>query len=61
MPQALQRAAVFLPLTHAVALVRPLMNDAVPAAWAAHAGILLLFAVGGFYIALALTRRRLLQ
>jgi lipooligosaccharide transport system permease protein len=61
LPQALQHAAVFLPLTHAVALVRPLMNDTVPAAWPVHLGILILFAVAGFYIALALTRRRLLQ
>jgi lipooligosaccharide transport system permease protein len=61
LPQALQQAAAFLPLTHAVALVRPLMNDTVPAAWAAHAGILLLFAIAGFYVALALTRKRLLQ
>jgi lipooligosaccharide transport system permease protein len=59
LPQALQQAAMFLPLTHAVALVRPLMNDAVPAAWAAHAAVLVLYATGGFYIALALTRRRL--
>lgn len=60
-PPALQQAALFLPLTHAVALVRPLMNDAVPAAWAAHAAVLALFAIGGFYVALALTRRRLLK
>ena len=61
LPQALQNVAVFLPLTHAVALVRPLMNDTVPAAWMGHAGVLLIFAIAGFYIALALTRKRLLQ
>ena len=61
LPQPLQQAAAFLPLTHAVALVRPLMNDTVPAAWALHAAVLLAFAGGGFYLALALTRKRLLK
>ena len=61
LPPALQHAAAFLPLTHAVLLVRPLMNDTVPAAWMAHAGVLLLYAVAGFYVALVLTRKRLLQ
>jgi lipooligosaccharide transport system permease protein len=61
LPQALQQAAAFLPLTHAVQLVRPLMNGAVPAAWPLHAAVLALYAAGGFYIALALTRRRLLK
>jgi lipooligosaccharide transport system permease protein len=59
LPPALQQAAAFLPLTHAVALVRPLMNDAIPAAWPVHTAILALYAIAGFYIALALTRRRL--
>ncbi len=61
LPQALQNVAAYLPLTHAVLLVRPLLNDTVPAAWMAHAGVLLLYAVAGFYAALALTRKRLLQ
>ena len=61
LPQALQQVAALLPLTHAVAIVRPLMNDAVPPALATHLGVLLLYAVGGFYLALALTRRRLLK
>lgn len=60
LPQALQLAAAFLPLTHAVALVRPLMNDTVPPGLALHAGVLLLYTMAGFYGALALTRRRLL-
>jgi len=59
LPPALQQAAVFLPLSHAVALVRPLMNDTVPGAWATHAAVLVFYAIAGFYIALALTRRRL--
>jgi lipooligosaccharide transport system permease protein len=59
LPQVLQQAAVFLPLTHAVALVRPLMNGVAPAAWVLHIAVLALYAIGGFYVALALTRRRL--
>ena len=61
LPQALQTAAAFLPLTHAVALVRPLMNDTVPTAWATHVGVLLLYAVVAFYAALVLIRKRLLE
>ena len=61
LPQVLQQTASFLPLTHAVALVRPLMNDTLPLNWSAHIGVLLLYAGAGFYIALAFTRRRLLQ
>ena len=61
LPPALQTAAMFLPLTHAVALVRPLMSDTVPAAWLAHVGVLLLYAAASFYVALVLTRKRLLQ
>ena len=60
LPQALQHAAAFLPLTHAVALVRPLMNETVPPGIATHVSVLLFYAVAGFYGALALTRRRLL-
>jgi len=60
-PQALQQVAALLPLTHAVALVRPLMNDTVPVAWGMHLAMLALFAIISFQIALAFTRRRLLK
>ena len=60
LPQAFQHVAAVLPLTHAVALVRPLMNDTVPPGLATHLSVLLLYAVAGFHGALALTRRRLL-
>jgi lipooligosaccharide transport system permease protein len=44
-----------------VALVRPLMNDAVPPGMLVHVLALLAYAAAGFYVALVLTRKRLLQ
>ena len=61
LPAALQAVTQVLPLTHAVELVRPLMNDAVPGHIALHLAVLVAYAVAGFYIALVLTRRRLLK
>lgn len=60
-PAALQTLAAILPLTHAVELVRPLMSAKVPADPLLHIAVLLLYACAGFYVALALTRRRLLK
>jgi lipooligosaccharide transport system permease protein len=61
LPAALQQVGGILPLSHAVALVRPLMHDAVPTHIALHLAVLLLYAAAGFYAALVLTRRRLLS
>ena len=61
LPVPLQAVTQFLPLTHAVELVRPLMSGAVPSHIALHLAVLAIFAVAGFYIALVLTRRRLLK
>jgi lipooligosaccharide transport system permease protein len=61
LPQALQLATAMLPLSHAVALVRPLMSDVVPAQWWLHLCVLALYAIIAFCLALALTRRRLLK
>ena len=61
LPVPLQVVTQFLPLTHAVELVRPLMSGAVPSHIALHLGVLAIFTVAGFYIALVLTRRRLLK
>jgi lipooligosaccharide transport system permease protein len=61
LPSALQQVTALLPLTHVVALVRPLMSGAVPAAAALHLSVLVAYALGSFWIALALTRRRLLK
>ena len=59
LPEVLQALAAALPLTHAVDLARPLMNGAVPAQAMMHIGVLLTYALVGFYISLVLFRRRL--
>lgn len=61
LPAWLQGLVQFLPLTHAVALARPLMTGAVPSDALLHSGVLVAYACVGFYAALALTRRRLLN
>jgi lipooligosaccharide transport system permease protein len=60
LPPWLQAAAHALPLTHAVALVRPLMTGAVPQSISAHVLVVVVYAVTSCYIALVLARRRLL-
>ena len=61
LPGWLQSVSQILPLTHAVSVARPLMNDAMPPNVALHLSVLAFYAVVGFYIALVLTRRRLLK
>lgn len=61
LPRALQHITQILPLTHAVLIVRPLMNDALPANLVLHLLVLAAYAAAAYYVALALTRRRLLQ
>ena len=61
LPEGLQTFAQVLPLTHSVALVRPLMNDALPDAAAAHVVVLVAYAAVACYAALVLARRRLLK
>ena len=61
LPTALQVVTVVLPLSHAVDMVRPLMADTVPAYWGIHLCTLALYAIISFYVALALTRKRLLK
>jgi lipooligosaccharide transport system permease protein len=60
LPRSMQWAAYCLPLWHATALVRPLMFGEVPPDMALHAGVLLAYTVGCFYVAVVLLRRRLL-
>ncbi|MFH2134757.1 MAG: ABC transporter permease [Pseudomonadota bacterium] len=59
LPEALQALAAALPLTHAVDLARPLMKGEVPAQAVFHIGVLLTYALVGFYLSLLLFRRRL--
>jgi lipooligosaccharide transport system permease protein len=47
-----------LPLTAAVQLARPLMLGQWPDAVVGPVAVLLLYALGGFYLATVLTRRR---
>lgn len=61
LPPLVQSVAAWLPLTHAVALARPLLFGEVPANIALHVCALLAVAGVAFWIALGLTRRRLLK
>jgi lipooligosaccharide transport system permease protein len=61
LPPAFQAAAELLPLTHAVALARPLLLGEVPGRIGLHVLVLLAYAAAGFYAASVLFRRRLLK
>jgi lipooligosaccharide transport system permease protein len=61
LPAALQAMAHLLPLTHAIELVRPLLNGQTPTAIGVHVGVLLIYGAIGYGAAVALTRRRLLK
>lgn len=60
LPAAVQVVAQVLPLYHGVALARPLLLGEAPQAILLHVAVLLAYAIGGFYLAVVLTRRRLL-
>jgi len=61
MPAWLQVAANALPLKHAIDLARPLMLGRVPDGIVLHVVVLAVYAVAGYWLATALTRRRLLK
>ena len=61
LPPALQGVAGALPLSHAVRLVRPLLLGEMPADGLLHVAALLATAIVAFWLALVLTRRRLLN
>jgi lipooligosaccharide transport system permease protein len=61
LPAPVQAAAQLLPLTHAVELVRPLMNGALPENVLLHLAVLAAYAIVSFYVAMVLLRRRLLH
>jgi lipooligosaccharide transport system permease protein len=58
LPGVVRTVAAWLPLTNAVALVRPLFMDQWPLDWWRHALVLVVYTVVAFWIALGLTRRR---
>ncbi len=58
LPGVVRTIAAWLPLAHAVALVRPLFMDRWPEQWWLNAAVLAVYAVVSFWVALALTRRR---
>lgn len=61
-PAALQTLSTILPLSHAIALVRSLLQDSDPGTgWLVHIGVLVVYLTLAFWLALALTRRRLLR
>ncbi|MCX7742080.1 MAG: ABC transporter permease, partial [Tepidimonas sp.] len=61
LPGWVQAVGQALPLTHAVELVRPLFLDRWPTQAALHLGVLAGYALVGFWVALALTRRRFMR
>jgi lipooligosaccharide transport system permease protein len=61
MPPALQAVAGFVPLKHAIDLARPLLTGGPPPDAALHVGVLVVYAFAAYYVALVLTRRRLLR
>ena len=60
LPQALQDVVFFLPLTHAVLLIRPLAAGLPVTDVGTHVAVLAAYAVAGFYVAVLLLRRRLI-
>jgi len=61
MPAWLATIADALPLKHAIDIARPLMLGRVPSAILQHVAVLAAYAFVAYYVALALTRRRLLK
>jgi lipooligosaccharide transport system permease protein len=61
LPPLLQHVSSVLPLTHAIDLARPLLNNAIPAKYFLHVVVLLGYTLVGFYVSLVLFRRRLAQ
>jgi lipooligosaccharide transport system permease protein len=61
MPVWLQAVANALPLKHAIDLARPLMLGRVPDSIMLHVAVLIAYGIAAYWIALVLTRRRLLK
>lgn len=60
LPDVLHTAVQFLPLTHAVALTRPLVSGQPLDEVLLHVAVLSVYAAVSFYFAAALVRKRLL-
>jgi lipooligosaccharide transport system permease protein len=58
LPEVVRTISQWLPLTNAIDLVRPLFMDQWPEHPVRHLLVLLVYALGGFWLALALTRKR---
>ena len=58
LPPSVRAVADWLPLSSAVALVRPLFMDQWPQDWVRHTLVLVVFTGVSFWVALALTRKR---
>lgn len=58
LPELVRLVSDWLPLTNAVELVRPLFMDRWPEHALRHGLVVVVYAVGAFWVALALTRRR---
>lgn len=61
LPAWLQALGSALPLSHAVAIARPLMRGALPEGAAGHLAVIAAYAAIGCYLAVVLARRRLLK
>jgi lipooligosaccharide transport system permease protein len=61
MPAWLATIAAALPLKHAIDIARPLMLARVPDNIVLHVAVLAAYALVAYYVALSLTRRRLLK
>jgi lipooligosaccharide transport system permease protein len=61
LPAWLAGVANLLPLKHAIELARPLMLGRIPSGILLHVAVLVAYACAAYYVALVLTRRRLLK
>ena len=61
MPPALQLVSAMLPLKHAIDIARPLLLGNVPGNLSIHVLVITAYAIVAYYVALVLTRRRLLK
>jgi len=61
MPAWLAAVASALPLKHAIDIARPLMLGQIPSQIVTHVAVLLAYSIAAYYVAVVLTRRRLLK